>query len=98
MQTAELMKGLLVNGVFGFALLKVPQCLCQMVIQYHCLVSKLSDKKILLFDLFLERQSSFKFLLRRFKRSSSISCFIFNFPELSLQLFDLCLRIFYKLS
>lgn len=64
MQTADGVYGLLVNGVFGFALFKVPQRLCQMIIQDYCLMSKLANEKILLLDLFLERQSFLKLLLR----------------------------------
>ena len=64
MQIADVVWGLLVNGVFWFAFFKVPQCLCQMIIQNHCLMPKLSNEKVLLLDLFLKRQSSLKLLPR----------------------------------
>ena len=59
---ANVVYDLLVNGVFGFTLFKIPQRLCQVIVQDHCLVPKLSNEKIFLLNLFLERQSSFELL------------------------------------
>ena len=64
MRTANMMYDLLVNGVFSFALFEVPQRLCQMIVQNHCLMPKFSNEKVFLLYLFLERQSSFELLLR----------------------------------
>ena len=69
-----------------------------MVIEYDGLMPQFANQQIFFFDLPFEGQRSFKLLLCRFECRRCFRSPGFDILELFLEIFDLRLRVLYKLT